>query len=1408
MNCLPSVSRSIELSCLRNESAPSQTLRSSLQARGYSRTAAAVRRCGLLRTVLILCVALLTAAGLARAQFGSQPIGASTQQLISVSITGSATVNSVQVLTRGAQNQDFQAAGTFNCAALSCTQPVTFTPMYPGLREGAVVALDSGNNVLGTTYISGTGTGGLGVLVPGTMHTVAGDGDWTSEGDDQQAIFSELFLPSAVVLDGAGNFYIADSNHDRIRMVCAAAGPAPFGITCTKAGYIYTVAGNSGISGYAGDGQLSTSAGVELHAPAGLAIDGAGNLYIADTGNNVIRKISAASGIITTIAGTAARGFSGDGGPATAAQLYSPTGVALDLAGNLFIADSKNNRIRAICAASSPIYGVACSPGNVVTVAGGGSALGDGGAATAATLTRPYTIALDPSGNLYVADSGNNRVRVVCAAPVTVLNVSCSATGIIQTVAGTGKGAYKGDGGAAISAQLFAPSGVVVDPAGNLYIADTQNFYIRKVNLGGIITSVAGIGGASSGGDNGPANAAGLNAPYGLAIDPNGNVYIAEYFGNRIRQVQGNLSVVPIKTVTRQGSASTPVNVIIENDGTGTLDLTSMTAGVNASIDPNSKCTGATALTIDAGCAIGAIFAPATTPVLTANTTWSGDITVTDETIPGTAGANSPLDIRVTGTAAPVNSTTVALTSSPTQSTIFGQAVTFSATVTTGANTGALTGTVNFYNGTAKIASSVPLNSSGIATFTTTTLPVGSNSITASYNEDGKDTLHFGSTSDPLVQIVNAGTSVTLTSLPNPAATGQAIAFTATVTAAAGSGVTPDGAVDLMDGTNVIASATLTAGGATISVSTLTDGRHNMTAIYHGDSTNHVLGSTSAVLKQDVFAASTVTLSSSVPNSIYGTPVTFTANVSGSQTKTPTGTATFFDGTSKLGTATVTSGVASLVVSSLSAGAHSITASYSGDSNSAPGTSSPLTFTVSPTPTATTVAGTPIPGIAGKAVSLLASVKLASGSATITGTVTFVDGSTTLGTATLGSSGTAAIAPILAPGPHAIVATYSGDANDASSYSAALPLDVNLATTSVAITSSGSPATVLSAVSFTAAVTGNGGTPTGSVVFSVDGAPANTATLDGTGKATFSNSSLSVGNHIISAAYSGDAYDNPSASSPLTQAMQAIPTTTSLGTASTSGADPQMMLVATVVVGTGPMPTGTVVFMNASTAIGTATLDSNGVATLLPDLAPATYNIVAQYSGDTIHSPSSSGTVKVTGTPTGFGMTINPSAITVGAAQNTTVSVTFKSNSGFNDTIGLGCGTLPIGVNCHFDSQSVKLTSGASTTVHLTIDTGTPLGAGPVSVNSNTRSRGFSLAGIFLPAGLLMGWIGWRFRRRNAALFTALLAVALGGAMAVTGCGGFSAKSAAAGTYTIQVNAVGTASNVSHYQTITLTITK
>ena len=339
----------------------------------------------------------------------------------------------------------------------------------------------------------------------GIITTVAGDGGQGGfSGDGGPATKALLTNPTGIAVDKSGNLYIADRGNQRIRMVTASSGT------------ISTIAGSSTI-GLSGDGGPAAKATFTL--PTGIAIDATGNLYIADENNRAIRRIST-SGIITTVAGTGQFGYSGDNGQATKAKLAGPQGVAVDASGNLYIADSGNERIRYV-----NISGI------ITTIAGTGAAgfSGDSSAATAATFSNPVGVALDASGNVYVADLDNNRIRRFVVG------------GAVTTFAGTTTSA--GDGGPSTQARV-EPWAVAVDSSGNLYIADRSEQRVRKVAPSGTISTVAGTGQTGFGGDNGPGALALLSTPNDVAVDASGNVYIADAGNNRIRRVDASTGTI------------------------------------------------------------------------------------------------------------------------------------------------------------------------------------------------------------------------------------------------------------------------------------------------------------------------------------------------------------------------------------------------------------------------------------------------------------------------------------------------------------------------------------------------------------------------------------------------------------------------------------------------------------------------------------------------------------------------------------------------------------------------------------------------------------------------------------------------------------------------------------------------
>ena len=493
----------------------------------------------------------------------------------------------------------------------------------------------------------------------------------------------------------------------------------------TPSGTITTIAG-TGAEGFAGDGGAATAA--QLDTPTGVAVDASGNVYIADSHNQRIRKVS--GGTITTIAGTGTPGFAGDGAAASAAQLALPSGVAVDASGNVYIADTNNHRIREIVVSG---FGA----GNIATIAGDGEELyaGDGGAATAAALDSPTGVAVSSTGNVYVADRLNQRIRVFTVG------------GNISTAAGNGSasfsGGFAGDGGNAAAATLARPSGVSVDASGNVYVADTDNQRIRQLVNGGAIATVVGTGAQGFGADGGAATGAILNTPKSVAPDASGNLALADTLDQRIRK-----SSLPLLTFSNDGVgiASTPQSVTLANTGSAAITVASISFTGSFTTATGGTCSATpVSLAPGASCTQNVAFLP------TAPGSASGSVVF------GGAGT-VPQTILLAGTGTKSGTTTTLTTNVPTALT--GQAITFTAKVQAG-GIGSPSGSVAFYSGGVLIGSSAV--SGGSATISTAALLTGTDAISAVYSGDTNFTTSSSATLSQLVedfQLAVSGVSV------------------------------------------------------------------------------------------------------------------------------------------------------------------------------------------------------------------------------------------------------------------------------------------------------------------------------------------------------------------------------------------------------------------------------------------------------------------------------------------------------------------------------------------------------------------------------------------------------------------------------------------------------------------------
>lgn len=749
------------------------------------------------------------------------------------------SITALNVVTSGDTSLDFSSGDGTTCAGTTtpCVVQVVFSPTQPGMRTGGVQLTGEGSGLI-SVPVYGTGNAAEIGFVPAlTSPPIGNDG------------FQD---PVAVAVSGNGIFSEAP------RVFIADDAACVIWINGFTTFEIF--AGTYGSCGWSGDGGAATSA--QLGHPEDVAVDGAGNVYFVDASSGVVRKVDP-SGTITTVAGDPekAGGFFGDGGPAKNAAMSDPNGIALDAAGNLYIADTNNHRIRKVDLA-----------GIITTVAGTGTAgfSGDGGAATSAELDAPFGVRADTVGNLFIADSNNNVIRKV------------DLTGKISTVAGNfGAGAgYTGDGGPATSAQLAFPIYVSIDAAGQLFIADDDNSVIRRVDGNGNISTFT----------------VPTPFPSDLVVDPTGNLAMIDPDIEALTLVVRTIPNSNDFGTTNVNTATEAQDVTVTNIGNKPLIFESITPPTGFTLGgPDTSCSTASPLNLGLDCVLGIVFDPPTAGG------YEDAVVLTDNSV-GVQSVGTQ-NIPVTGTGVQVlTPSATTLTAAPLTA-FTGQTVTLTATIAP-VPTGGTLGSVAFCLGGAgpiirrtpkpatvkslqgwlananitspvtscgagTLLQTVAVDSTGKAVLTLTNLPVGADIITAVYSGNG--TLDI-STSDPATVTISAPatTTTTLSISPNPGNQGQSITLTGTASPVPGAApfgtitfcdagsvgltirrpsklagrksrngmkshvVANDGVIPCGADTSLGSGSVNAQGVATLTLTTLLTGDHNIYAVYSG----------------------------------------------------------------------------------------------------------------------------------------------------------------------------------------------------------------------------------------------------------------------------------------------------------------------------------------------------------------------------------------------------------------------------------------------------------------------------------------------------------------------------------------------------------------------------------------------
>jgi hypothetical protein len=1364
---------------------------------------------------------------------------------VRVSFPSAMTLNSYSVLTQGFTGGGIADAGTGDTctvgnsysAGATCIVNIAFTPQVVGLTTGEIVV--NGSVSSGSNYFFGFGTAPVLDFLPGKINTISGDGTACTSGicgdggsiasasfatptelvfdtkgngyvpdgldqtirkvsggnistvvgttgsmcpsgtstcgDGGQGTSATVHGVSQVALDGAGNLYFTDTNDNRVRVYNTQTG-----VVSAFAGTGTPCSNPTAASNPCGDNGPASSA--QLTIPEGLAVDSYGNVYIGDSGDHRVREVNVATGIITTIAGTGVACTSsscGDGGLATAGQINLPVALSFDPNGNLYIADPLTDSVREVALLTGNISTVAGTTGTACTSSTG--ACGDGGAATSAQLSGPAGIAVDSAGNLFIADTLDNKIRLVNAS-----------TGTISTLAGTGLACPTstaspacGDTGSPLSATLTTPSFVSIDNSGNVIVGDTGDYRIREIAFPAPSFSFA---------------------------------------------------------TTAVGSTSTdsPQGVTVFNEGSLALTL-SLNAAIttNFTIDSTSSCaqTNGGTIAVGANCTYAVDFKPTTT------STSTGTLTLTDNNLTPSVTTTTQV-INLSGTATNANAATaIAFLNPPTPSITAGGNAGSAVTVeelnssNTLASTATDTITLTVTGPGGYTATYTATAVGGIATFN-----LSSAALTATGGYTYTATL---GTDTPAVasETVTAGAAVSFSG-SGPETAGQSTVIgTAYLNSFAV--LVKDAYGNPVQGTTVTFSVPTSGPSAVLSATTarsVSNGVAFVTGTANGivgnftvtATINGISGSvTFPVTNTKATPAVTLVATPATPI-VYGSAQTVVKGTvaDSAVTTTPTGSLSFFNNTSTaLGSATQLAGGTASYTGYLPAGVYSLTASYGGDSNfnlattAAPTaytvTKAPVTVTASTTQTVPAGSTTATVGVTITGASTGTGILVPGAASAATVTCTFYSGTTVVGTSTVavvtGTTNSTAACPVpsavtATSGNYTVTAAFSGDNDYTASGSGtgggsgnSLNFPITVQPTAPTITwAPPSSATTVTygtslAATLTAAATINGVSVPGTYTYSASTVGAVTGT-----------SVLGVGTYTITVTFTPTSSLYQTVTSTITYTV----TKATPGVRVTSSANPVFIQTTVTytatVTGTATVPGGTVTFYDGTTALGSSNLSGTGVATITSTpTSTGTHPITATYNGSTLYNTATSSafgelaedfSVTATGTTA---VTVNP---------NNTVSYTFAvapvSGTVFPAAIALtpsgGSSSLTLSL------APTTIASGAGTT-NLTLTVGIPAtvlaqNRGPDSPNLGRRLAPLSVALLFLPLLGKLRRTRRQIRRKLRGGLTVIMMLLIGvAATSLSGCGvptGYFGQQPE--TYTLTVT--GVSGTLSHSASVTLTV--